>query len=57
MRKKITSSMSDHTHWMDNARGAYSETEIIETKMALNAISVFVTFPVFWALYEQQVNN
>lgn len=55
LRTKIFSSVPNTTHWLDNAKGVFTETEISETKTALRAISVFVTFPIFYALYEQQV--
>ncbi|VVC33648.1 Hypothetical protein CINCED_3A018729 [Cinara cedri] len=54
LRKKLTSSVPYQTHWLDNAKGVYTDTEISETRMALNLIITFAAYPVFWALYEQQ---
>lgn len=48
---------SANTHWLDYAKGSYTETEISETKSALHVITVFMAYPVFWALYEQQVGK
>ncbi|XP_026815501.1 peptide transporter family 1-like isoform X2 [Rhopalosiphum maidis] len=54
LRTKITSRVPCQNHWLENAKGVYTETEIADTKTALEVISVFVAFPVFWSLYEQQ---
>lgn len=48
---------SANTHWLDHAKESYSETEISETKSVLDVITVFIAYPVFWALYEQQVGK
>lgn len=42
-------------HWLDHANSKYTETEVSDTKTALNVIAVFTTYPVFWSLLEQQV--
>lgn len=55
LRTKLTSSAPCKSHWLDNAKGVYAETEISDTRKALNAIVSFTAYPVFWALYEQQV--
>jgi len=57
LRTKLTSSAPRKSHWLDNARGGYAETDISDTKKALNVIVAFTAYPVFWALYEQQVND
>ncbi|CAH1716129.1 peptide transporter family 1-like [Aphis gossypii] len=54
LRTKITSRVPCQNHWLENAKGVYTETEISDTKTALEVIRVFVAFPVFWSLYEQQ---
>ncbi|XP_022170566.1 peptide transporter family 1-like isoform X2 [Myzus persicae] len=54
IRTKMTTSVPCQTHWLDNAKGAYTETEVSETRTSLNVISVFVAYPVFWSLFAQQ---
>uniref|UniRef100_A0A2H8TY08 Peptide transporter family 1 n=1 Tax=Melanaphis sacchari TaxID=742174 RepID=A0A2H8TY08_9HEMI len=54
LRTKITSRVPCQNHWLENAKGVYTETEISDTKSALKVITVFVSFPIFWSLYEQQ---
>eukprot|EP00102_Acyrthosiphon_pisum_P018742 XP_016655952.1 PREDICTED: peptide transporter family 2-like isoform X1 [Acyrthosiphon pisum] len=54
LRTKITSRVPCQSHWLENAKGVYTETEISDTRTALDVISVFVAYPVFWSLYEQQ---
>ncbi|XP_025417485.1 peptide transporter family 1-like isoform X2 [Sipha flava] len=55
LKTKLKSTSScHHTHWLDHAKTAYTEDEISDTRAALNAITVFIGYPVFWALYEQQ---
>ncbi|CAB3368271.1 Hypothetical predicted protein [Cloeon dipterum] len=41
-------------HWLDHAKGKYDEKDIADTKLALNALSMFLTVPIFWAIYDQQ---
>ncbi|CAI6367983.1 unnamed protein product [Macrosiphum euphorbiae] len=54
LRTKMTSRVPCQSHWLDNAKGVYTEAEISDTRTALDVISVFVAYPVFWSLYEQQ---
>lgn len=53
----MTSRAPCQTHWLENAKGVYTETEISDTRTALDVIGVFAAYPVFWSLYEQQVGN
>jgi len=55
LRAKFTSSVPSKTHWLDNAKGKYTESEISDTRSALSVICVFTAYPVFWSLYEQPV--
>lgn len=56
LRKKCTfSSSSDTVHWLDLASSKYSKIQISDTKSALDVLYIYIFFPVFWALYEQQV--
>lgn len=42
---------------LDRAKDKYTDDEIMDSRLALNVITVFTTYPVFWALYEQQVRT
>ncbi|XP_022182964.1 peptide transporter family 2-like isoform X1 [Myzus persicae] len=53
LQAKITSTVPCKTHWLDNAKGKYTESEISDTKSVLKVICVFMAYPVFWSLYEQ----
>lgn len=53
LRKKMTSPGPSKDHWLDNAKGQYTETEISDTKSVLSVICVFTAYPVFWSLLEQ----
>ncbi|XP_025417487.1 peptide transporter family 1-like isoform X2 [Sipha flava] len=56
LTKRITPGISinglDHTK--DNK---YTDDEIMDSRLALNVITVFTTYPVFWALYEYQISR
>lgn len=56
LRKRLTLSTSDGAHWIDHASHKYSKIEVSSTKAALEVLYIFIAYPVFWALYEQQVN-
>eukprot|EP00102_Acyrthosiphon_pisum_P021995 XP_016659205.1 PREDICTED: solute carrier family 15 member 2 isoform X1 [Acyrthosiphon pisum] len=53
LRAKFTSSVPCKTHWLDNAKGKYTESEISDTRSVLSVICVFTAYPVFWSLFEQ----
>lgn len=55
VRKKFTSAVPRKTHWLDNAKEMYTESEISDTKSVLDLICVFTTNPVFWSLFTQSV--
>lgn len=40
-------------HWLDYAVEKYGEKMVIETKMVLNILTMFLPLPLFWALYTQ----
>lgn len=56
LRKKYTLPSSDNAHWLDRASNKYSQMQISDTKSALGVLYIFIGYPIFWALYEQQVN-
>lgn len=41
-------------HWLDYAEEKYGLKLVMETKMVLNALLMFVPIPVFWTLHMQQ---
>ncbi|XP_025204978.1 peptide transporter family 1-like [Melanaphis sacchari] len=53
LRAKITSTVPSKTHWLENAKGKYTESEISDTRSILNVLCVFTAYPVFWSLFEQ----
>lgn len=55
LRAKFALAAPSKSHWLDNAKGKYTESEISDTRSVLNVISVFIAYPVFWSLYEQPV--
>lgn len=55
LRAKVTSTVPPKTHWLDNAKGKYTESEISDTRSVLDVICVFIAYPVFWSLYTQSV--
>ncbi|VVC33644.1 Proton-dependent oligopeptide transporter family,Major facilitator superfamily domain,PTR2 family [Cinara cedri] len=56
IRKKCTFSSSSDTvpHWLDLASDKYSQTQISDTKSVLEVVYIYIAYPIFWALYEQQ---
>jgi dipeptide/tripeptide permease len=56
--KTFTSGTSrDNVRFLDRAKPEYTDEEIADTRSALNVITVFTAYPVFWALNEQQVGT
>ncbi|VVC33647.1 Proton-dependent oligopeptide transporter family,Major facilitator superfamily domain [Cinara cedri] len=55
--KKITSKSDNAHHWLDRSKDKYTLIEISDTKAALDVIHIFIAFPVFNALYEQQFSR
>ncbi|XP_060881257.1 peptide transporter family 1-like isoform X2 [Metopolophium dirhodum] len=53
LRTKGTSAIPCQTHWLDNAKGKYTESEISDTRSVLDLLCVFTAFPVYWSLYTQ----
>jgi len=40
-------------HWLDYAKGKYSEDLVDDTKSLLRVLKIFLPIPVFWALFDQ----
>ena len=55
LRMKMTSSVPSKDHWLDNAKGQNTESEISDTRSVLDVICVFSAYPVFWSLSELMV--
>ncbi|XP_050436863.1 peptide transporter family 1-like isoform X2 [Adelges cooleyi] len=52
---KLASDSSKKDNWLDYAdSNIYSESEIADVRSALNVIYLFIPFPFFWALFDQQ---
>lgn len=41
-------------HWLDWAKGNYNEDLIMEVKMVLRVLFLYIPLPMFWALFDQQ---
>ncbi|XP_059472320.1 peptide transporter family 1-like [Neocloeon triangulifer] len=41
-------------HWLDHAEDKYDKKLIADVKITLNVLTMFLTVPIFWALYDQQ---
>ncbi len=42
-------------HWMDAAVPRYGKDFVRDVRAVLNVCVLFTTYPLFWALYDQQV--
>ncbi|XP_061774167.1 LOW QUALITY PROTEIN: solute carrier family 15 member 2 [Nerophis ophidion] len=45
---------SSRRHWLDWAQDKYSKRLIMEIKMVLKVLVLFIPLPMFWALFDQQ---
>ncbi len=54
MKQKRRSS-EKRDHWMDHAEEKYGKTFVSDIKAVLSVCVIFCMYPVFWALYDQQV--
>jgi len=52
----MVTSNNEKNHWLDYADDKFSEKEISDIRSALDVLYLFIPFPFFWALYDQQVN-
>jgi len=50
----ITSGVNTGTHFFDRAKAHYEAVEIDDTKQLMRVLAIFIPFPFFWALFEQQ---
>ncbi|KAI0224369.1 Solute carrier family 15 member 2 [Lamellibrachia satsuma] len=41
-------------HWLDHAEGRYTKTFVSDVKCVLQVMYLFLPFPIFWALFDQQ---
>merc|ERR1712241_153390 len=41
-------------HWLDHAKGKYSDQLIEDTKILLKVLVLYLPLPVYWALFDQQ---
>lgn len=55
-RKKIVSLTSNKDRSLDVTGNKYSKIEVSDTNAALEVLYIFIAYPVFWALFEQQVS-
>ncbi|XP_061697905.1 solute carrier family 15 member 2 isoform X2 [Syngnathoides biaculeatus] len=45
---------SSRSHWLDWAEDKYSKRLIVEIKMVLRVLVLYIPLPMFWALFDQQ---
>ncbi|KAG5684406.1 hypothetical protein PVAND_013641 [Polypedilum vanderplanki] len=50
-KEKLT---SPREHWLDYAEGKYGRKLVLETKILLNILVLYIPLPLFWALFDQQ---
>ena len=43
-------------HWLDYAKDKYGSQLVQDTKQLFKLLIIFITTPVYWALYGQQVS-
>ncbi|XP_060880666.1 peptide transporter family 1-like [Metopolophium dirhodum] len=53
-RLSYVSSNSKKSHWLNYADDKFSEKEILDIRGALDVMYLFIPFPFFWALFDQQ---
>jgi len=46
-------SYNKEEHWLDKSKRAFAEEEVEDTKHTLNVLKVFITLPLFWAIFMQ----
>jgi len=51
----LVSSNTINRHWLYYADDKFSEKTITDIRSALDVIYLFIPFPFFWALFDQQV--
>ena len=51
--KQRFQSLRKPEHWLDHAKGKYSSQSIADTKILLRLLVVYLTFPIYWALFKQ----
>lgn len=55
--KKISKkTTSNKEHWLDHADDKYDPQLIADIKATLKVLFLYIPLPVFWALFDQQVN-
>ncbi len=57
IKRKFKSKGEKHDHWLDFASDKFEKQLIEDVKRVLSVSFVFIPLPVFWALYDQQVNK
>lgn len=53
----VSSNTTTKSHWLNYADDKFSEKEISDIRSALDVIYLFIPFPFFWALFDQQVRT
>ncbi|XP_061923193.1 solute carrier family 15 member 2-like [Entelurus aequoreus] len=53
-RRRRSKYESSRKHWLDWAKDKHSKRLIMEIKMVLRVLVLFIPLPMFWALFEQQ---
>lgn len=53
----MVKSNQSKSHWLCYADDKFSGREISDIRSALDVIYLFIPFPFFWALFDQQVRK
>jgi len=53
---RVKNRKAKKAHWLDHAEDEFDVKLIGEIKLVLNIFTMFVTVPIFWALYDQKVS-
>ncbi|KAL7030433.1 hypothetical protein ACKWTF_006657 [Chironomus riparius] len=52
--KRIESGINPKEHWLEYAEQKFGKKLVMETKILLNVLFLYIPLPIFWALFDQQ---
>lgn len=52
--KRVEKDTNPRDHWLDYAEDKLGSEQVLETKMFLRILVLFIPLPIFWALFDQQ---
>lgn len=54
MNQRQEKKINPKEHWLEYAQSKYGRRLVLETRILLNVLVLFLPLPIFWALYDQQ---